>query len=97
MKDLKSKRTSILAIILVGLLVVAYKTLFVAPSDDFIVSENVAASVRVEATLRQVESINFDTNITNDPKFKSLKSIEIPLVSLPVGRSDPFSRIFGSN
>jgi hypothetical protein len=96
MKNSKNKRTAILAIILLGLLVVAYKMLFMAPSGDTLGDENVAASVRVESLLKQVESINFDTSIMQDQKFKSLKSIETPLPSLPVGRKNPFSTIFGS-
>jgi len=97
MKNLKSKRTTILAIILIGLLVVAYKVLFVSSTDDLSVSENVTASVRVEALLQQVESIDFNLDIVKDPKFKSLKSIEIPLISLPVGRNNPFLSVLNSN
>ena len=93
MKNLKNKRPAILAIILVGLLIVAYKIVFVQPSEELLVEENITASKRVEAILQEVESINFDTIITKDPKFKSLKSIEIPLISLPVGRKNPFSAI----
>jgi len=92
MKNLKNKRTSILAIILIGLLVIAYKVMFVSPDDDLVVSENVTASVRVETILRQVETINFNLSIVDDLKFNSLKSIETPLISLPIGRENPFSK-----
>jgi hypothetical protein len=97
MKKSKNKHTAILAVILLGLLVVAYKVVFAPPSDDLSVDENTAASERVESILKEVESINFDTSIIEDQKFKSLKTIEIPLVSLPIGRKNPFSAISGSN
>lgn len=92
MKSLKSKRTTILAIILVGLLIVAYKVMFTTPIDDFSADLNITASARVEAILQQVETISFNLDIIEDSKFKSLKSIEIPLISLPIGRENPFSR-----
>lgn len=96
MKTLNNKRTTILVFVLLGLLIIGYKTLFVAPPDDFSVSENIIASERVEAILKQVEQIHFDMNVLTDPKFASLQSIEIPLLSLPVGKKNPFSAS-GSN
>ena len=91
MKSLKNKRTLILAIILVGLLIVAYKVLFTSPDGDLFLDENITASARVEAVLQQVESINFNLDVKEDPNFRSLKSLEIPLISLPVGKRNPFS------
>ncbi len=93
MKNSKNKRAVILGVVLLGLLVLAYKVMFVAPNDVSIIEENSTASARVEAVLQQVESIKFDTSITQDQKFKSLRSIETPLISLPVGRRNPFSGI----
>jgi hypothetical protein len=92
MKNPKNKRAVIMAIILVGLLILAYKVMFVSSDEDAsVVDENISASARVESILQQVESINFDTSIMQDGKFQSLKSIETPLVSLPVGKKNPFS------
>lgn len=94
MKNSKNKRAIILGVILLGLLVFAYKVMFLAPEEEILSSdENIAASARVEGILKQVESIKFDTSITQDPKFKSLRSIETPLISLPIGRKNPFSGI----
>lgn len=92
MKSPKNKRTAIMAIILLALLIVAYKVMFVSPSADeaMIIDENTTASKRVEEILRQVENINFDTSVVQDLKFKSLKSIEISPISLPIGRKNPF-------
>jgi hypothetical protein len=97
MKNLKNKRTIILSVILLGLLVVAYKVIFVSPSQDPLVEENIAASANAEAILQQVESINFDTSVIKDQILKSLKSIESPIILLPVGRQNPFSGTGVSN
>jgi hypothetical protein len=95
MKNSKNKRTIILTVILLGLLAFAYKMVFMPSGDDSIATENIAASARVEQLLQQVESIKFDTSVMQDQKFKSLKNNESPLVSLPIGRTNPFSDILG--
>lgn len=97
MKNSKNNRTIILIVVLLGLLILAYKVMFVSPNDSALVDDNIAASVRVENILQQVKDISFDTSILRDQKKTSLKSIEIPLVSLPIGRKNPFSGISGSN
>lgn len=97
MKNSKNKRTAILAIILLGLLVLAYKIMFVSDTEDLTTDENIASSQRVESILKEIEGISFDTSIMENASFKSLKSIEIPLPNLPIGRSNPFSIISGSN
>lgn len=90
MKKSKNNRTAILSVILVGLLILAYKTMFGGTSEDLLVDENIIAGDRISAILTQIESINFDTSIMQNENFKSLKSIEIPLLNLPVGRKNPF-------
>lgn len=97
MKNFKNKRTIILAIILLGLLILAYKIMFAPAGGDLLVDENIAASQRVEVILKEIESINFDTSIMENPSFKSLKSFEIPLLSLPIGRENPFAGTSNSN
>lgn len=91
MKNKQNKRITVLLAILVGLLVVAYKVLFVSDTADLSLGEDVAASVAVEQMLNQVNNINFDTSIIKDPKINTLKSIETPLPSIPVGKTNPFS------
>ena len=90
-KSIKNNRTAFLAIILVGLLIFAYKTIFITIESNLITEENVTASVRVENILQQVEKINFDTSVMTESKFKSLRDLSTPLISLPVGRRNPFS------
>ncbi|KKQ76937.1 MAG: hypothetical protein A3A96_01295 [Candidatus Zambryskibacteria bacterium RIFCSPLOWO2_01_FULL_39_39] len=97
MKNTKNKRTIVLVIILLGILILAYKVMFAPVSEDLLVEENIIASQRVGGILKEIESINFDTSVMEEESFKSLKSIEIPLPSLPVGRKNPFSGISGSN
>jgi hypothetical protein len=84
-----SNRTKILGVILIGLLVLAYKTMFVSDETDLLIDQEIAVGGRIESILNQVESINFDTSALT--QFKSLKSIETPLISLPVGRKNPFA------
>lgn len=103
MKNSKNnKRTIILAGVLLALLVVAYKVIFMPASTDLLVDSGMAADLdaageRVAVVLKEMESINFDTNIADDPIFESFKSIEIPLISLPIGKNNPFSGTFSSN
>jgi len=94
MKSKKNKNTGILVIILIGLLILAYKVMFVSPDVDLTTEENEIATIRIERLLNQLENANFDTSVLQDGKFQSLKSIEIPMISLPIGRENPFSDVF---
>ena len=97
MKNSKNKHTTVLIIILLILLGVAYKVMF-APADQVLLTdENIAASQRVEKILGEIKDISLDTSIMEDPSFKSFRSIETPLISLPVGRKNPFADVFNSN
>lgn len=94
MKNSKNKRTMIMVGVLVGLLVVAYKVVFMPPVDkDLLTSGNIVAGEKVESLLKEIETINFDVSIIKDPMLTSLRSIEAPLLSLPVGKKNPFSVI----
>lgn len=99
MKNSKNKRAAILAGILIGLLIIAYKVMFAPAKDMALVTEveEETAGVRISRILDDVSNINFDTAIMTDLKFRSLQSIEIPMASLPVGRRNPFSETIGSN
>ncbi|MEK7669436.1 MAG: hypothetical protein AAB350_02490 [Patescibacteria group bacterium] len=100
MKNSKNKRTMILAAILAGLLVVGYKIMFMSSNEDILIDptdSSLMVGEKISKILEEVESIDFDTSVTEDPKFKSLRSIETPLISLPVGKINPFSANFGSN
>lgn len=89
-----NKRTAILGIILLGLLVIAYKVMFVpSPDSASLEGENQASSLMVEGILKQIDTINFDTSVIKDPKFESLRSMETPPITLPVGKENPFSPI----
>lgn len=81
-----------LSLILLALLFVAYKVMFAPPGiDPYATDQSVMEGEKVVAILQQVEGISFDTSVISDPKFKTLKSIEIPLPSIPVGKKNPFS------
>jgi len=95
MKNSKNKRTVILVIILLGLLIIAYKVIFMPGTSVDVVDTmditDILANSSTGDILKEIESINFDTSIMDDQSFKSLKSIETPLISLPIGRNNPFS------
>ncbi len=99
MNNSKNKRTIILTIVLLILLFVGYKLLFTSKSEVSSVTETAQANIgeKIGSILKEVESINFDIGIMKEQKFMSLKSIEIPLVLLPVGKNNPFSDVLGSN
>lgn len=96
MKGKNNNRTILLAVVLIGLLIIAYKVMFVSTEIDFSAEENMAATARVETLLLQIERINFNTDVLQSDEFKSFKSIETPLPSVPVGKKNPFGG-FGSN
>lgn len=89
MSKQSNKRTSFMLITLLALLLVAYKVMFVAPPE--IEELNPASVIRVESMVSQLNSVDFSSSAINDPKFNTLETIEQPLISLPVGRSNPFS------
>jgi hypothetical protein len=91
MKDKKNKRTMILTVILIGLLVVAYKVMFVSSVAIENSTEDVGSINKIESVLKQVESIKLDTSAFGDEKIKSLRSIEQQQLSLPIGKSNPFA------
>lgn len=93
MKNSKNKNTSLLLTFLVAILVVAYKMILMAPYEEAYLSADLAESEMVIITLNKLQSINFDTSIASDPKFKTLQSIETPLPNIPVGKSNPFLEI----
>lgn len=87
----KAKNTSLLLVFLVALLLVAYKLMFMAPYEDSYMSSDISDSQVVIGTLNKLQTVNFDLSITQDPKFRTLKSIENPLPNIPVGKTNPFS------
>lgn len=92
MNNSKNKRAIIMSLILLGLMAVAYKTMFVAPVDETsLVEENILAGERVVQVLNEIQSISFDTSVFAENQFSSLKTIEVPLPDLPVGKKNPFS------
>lgn len=90
----KNRRPIILLLILIMLIIAAYNTLRSSPEVETgeIIADQ-AGSSRVEAILATVNSISFDRSVFQDPRFSTLRSIEISLPSRPIGKQNPF----GSN
>lgn len=80
---------------LVALLLVLYKTMFVTPPLEEVT--DTTAEDKINRTLNKLELMNFNLTVMQDPKFTTLKSIETPLLNLPIGRKNPFAAIFGSS
>lgn len=87
----KNQNTAVLSVILVGIVIVAYKILFTDPIDQSLMSDSVVESEKIIQVLREVESIDFTSGDATDPKISTLESLEIPLPNLPVGKTNPFS------
>lgn len=79
-----------LLIILLGLLIVGYKVVFAPQSEDLSTDENAAAIEGIDRIYQQIESIDFSISSIGS-EIQDFKSIETPLISLPVGKADPFS------
>ncbi len=81
-----------MAIVLLGLLVIAYKSFFIQDEIEIgIANENENASARVATVLASMDRINFNKNILNDPKFATFKDFSVPMISLPIGKKNPFA------
>lgn len=87
----KNQNTAVLSVMLVAIIIVAYKILFATPMDESQMYSSVAESEKIIQVLREVESINFKIGNASDPKLDTLESIETPLPNLPVGKTNPFS------
>lgn len=90
-----NNRLKLMILVLIAALAVLYRTMFVVPEENSMVTtDNMIAIARVEATLIELEQINLDIQVFADPVFTSLQSIEVPLVSVPVGKTNPFAPVF---
>lgn len=87
----KKQNTAVLAVILVGLIIVAYKILFTEPIDESLLSNSRVESEKIIQILREVEGMNFKAGNVSAPKINTLKSIETDLPVVPVGKTNPFS------
>lgn len=66
--------------------------MFMDPNTDQFFDNTNGQSEVVIKTLQDLESVNFDMSFINDAKFNTLKSMEMPLPNLPVGKKNPFSK-----
>ena len=89
MSKSSNKRTPLLLVTLIALLLVGYKVIFVVPPE--VEEVNPASIIRLEGMINQLNSINLTNSAMNDPKLDTLEDINQPLPSLPIGRENPFS------
>ncbi len=90
-----TSRTTIILVIL-GLLVLgaAAYMLFGAPSSESAVNPTGAPGSEAEMTFltltAQIDPVEFDTGVLDDPRFKALRDIRTAIVPETPGRADPF-------
>ncbi len=75
--------------IIIAAALIIYKIFFVVPVDDSIP----ITSAKIDQALIMIDSINFDRQVFSDPNLGSLKSLEIPINEVSVGKSNPFGSI----
>lgn len=91
-----SKNTTIIVIVIVGVLLVvgAGYFLFVRPATTTAVSATEPVSP-AEATFvnlaNQLQPLDFDTSILTDPRFEALVDIHTAILPEAAGRHDPFA------
>lgn len=89
-------------LIIVGILILgaAAYMLFGAPSSQSGLSPAGAPGSEAEMTFltltAQIDPVEFDTDILDDPRFKALRDIRTAIVPESPGRADPFAPL-GAN
>lgn len=51
------------------------------------------SDIQIQSISSQLTSLSFDTGVFSDPRFIALKNINAPIVSEPIGRTNPFAPI----
>ncbi|HYD93193.1 MAG TPA: hypothetical protein VEB18_01910 [Candidatus Paceibacterota bacterium] len=90
-----TSRTSVILLIL-GLLVLgAAAYLLFGTNNDAAVSPNGAPGSEAEMAFlsltAQIDPVEFDTGILDDPRFNALQDIQTAIVPESSGRADPFA------
>jgi hypothetical protein len=68
-----------------------YKFFYSGQDASSLASATDAAAIgQIEHILKTVDEISFDTGGIRTQKFLSLKSIEVPYITLPIGKPNPF-------
>ncbi len=93
MSSLLQNLVAVLGIVIVGVL--GY---YLYVQNGSLVSRTVSTSSEASlqaaeflARLNELQEINLDDSIFNDPRFRGLQDIRQEVVPVPVGRSNPFA------
>ena len=62
-------------------------------SEDTGASDQLAAVQEAENLLAKIQNVSLDFSILDRPEFTYLKDITTPILTLPVGRANPFAPI----
>lgn len=91
----KNTTIAIVVVAVVALAGAAYWYVFVGTGNDAPLSPTSSpsqAQLQFETYANQLP-LSFNTDVFNDPRFKSLVDINKPIVSEPAGRADPLAPI----
>lgn len=93
----QNHKSKIIFLVLVGLAFWGYGQVF-RGSDDILDTEPDIIGQNVLELVDQLDAINLDSNIFNDPAFNSLKDITVEVRPELAGRDNPFAPIgFGNS
>jgi hypothetical protein len=92
---------NLIILIALGILVLgaaAYLIFGKANTDPILSANGAPASAAEQSFLNltaQLNPVNFDTSILDDPRFRALVNLETAILPENVGRTDPFSPLSG--
>ena len=88
----KNNRNTLILLALLGLvLVISYPYLNPKTEDTTVVENRLAAVEEAVTLLNKVQAISLDFGVFESREFGYLNDLTLPLLNLPVGRSNPFA------
>ena len=60
-------------------------------ADDFSLQQMLASTEVFIIRSQELDQMNFDLSVFEDPRFRTLRSFSSPVQEQPVGRTDPFA------
>ena len=88
-----NRNTLILLILLVVALAISYPLLNKSEDTSGVSSDQLASVQEAENILAKMQNVSIDFSFFDKPEFAYLKDISSPLLTLPVGRVNPFAPI----
>jgi len=99
MNKLAKSPSTIIGLIVIVLLGLAYFFFFSSPETPALSATNVASSAAEQsfaALVTQLAPITFNLKVFSDARFASLTDLSTPIAPEPSGRTDPFAPVSGT-